>query len=250
LNTIENILNHYESISLNDTDKVRLMNRIDTKYIFNASTLPLILESIKDSFFVLEIKNKRIQEYITSYFDTSDFNMYISHHNGKQNRYKIRHRFYKNDNVGFLEVKFKSNKGRTIKKRIPQNSVNEIYSEAGKAFIKERTPFNADELKVSVSNVFSRITLVNKKLDQRLTIDSKISFSGFDLQHAGSNLAIIEIKRDKFSTESKITEILKNLRIYPSGLSKYCLGMVYLNPDIKKNSFKPRLLTINKIENA
>lgn len=250
MSNIENILNVYEPISLKDTNKVKLMNRIDTKYVFNISKLPKILEKLKEHFFVLEINNKRIQKYSTSYFDTSDFNMYISHHNGKQNRYKIRHRYYVNDKMGFLEVKFKSNKGRTIKKRIELNDVNGIYSKEGQNFIKEKTPFTAEELSVTVANSFSRITLVNKNFDQRLTIDLDFSFYGFDNKKQNSNISIIEVKRDKFSTESKVTEVLKNLRIYPSGLSKYCLGMVYLNNNIKQNTFKSRLLTLNKIENA
>jgi hypothetical protein len=249
LNKIIDIINTFSSVSLDEINGVKLMNRIDSKYVFNASKLPEILERISEMFFVLEIGKRRIQTYKTSYFDTDDYNMYINHHNGKQNRYKIRHRFYQNDNKGFLEIKFKSNKGRTIKNRIDLHSVNEIYSEKGVDFIKKKTPFDAHDLKVALSNSFNRITLVSKAFDQRLTIDTNLSFSGFEKEHSNSKIAIIEVKRDKFSQNTGINEILKNLKIYQSGLSKYCLGMVYLNNNIKQNMFKSKLITIKKIEN-
>ena len=40
------------------------------------------------------------------------------HQNKKLNRYKIRQREYLISDISFFEIKFKSNKGRTIKKRI------------------------------------------------------------------------------------------------------------------------------------
>ena len=43
--------------------------------------------------------------------------MFHNHHNGKLNRYKIRFRDYINTKNSFLEVKFKTNKGETIKSR-------------------------------------------------------------------------------------------------------------------------------------
>ena len=250
LDKISEIIAKYSSVSLDEINEVKLMNRIDSKYVFNASKLPEILELIREQFFVLEIGGNRVQTYNTSYYDTADYQMYINHHNGRQNRFKIRHRFYKNDKKGFLEIKFKSNKGRTIKNRISLNSVDDIYTEKGTEFIQQITPYNSNDLKVALSNSFSRITLVSRAFDQRLTIDTNLAFSGFEKEHSNPNISIIEVKRDKFSQNTGINQILKDLKIYQSGLSKYCLGMVYLNQNIKQNTFKSKLITIKKIENA
>ncbi|MFK5950299.1 MAG: polyphosphate polymerase domain-containing protein [Methylococcales bacterium] len=226
------------------------MNRLDSKFALNSSKLPEILELIKDSFFILEINGKRIQTYNTSYFDTDNYYMYTRHHCGAQNRYKVRHRYYKNDEMGFLEIKFKSNKGRTIKSRIQLNEINDVHSKKGIEYIEQKTPFKASDLKVALSNSFNRITLVSKKFDQRLTIDTNLHFYGFDKKFTNPNIAIIEVKIDKFSQDTGVHQVLKDLKIYQSGLSKYCLGMVYLNDNIRKNTFKPKLLTLKKIENA
>ena len=54
------------------------------------------------------------------------------------------------------------------------------------------------------------------------------------------------MKRDG-NTYSPIQELLRQLRIFPSGFSKYCIGMALTTPDIKRNRFKERIRKIEKI---
>jgi hypothetical protein len=37
------------------------------------------------------------------------------------------------------------------------------------------------------------------------------------------------------------------MRVYPASFSKYCMGLLALTDDIKKNNFKPKLLNLKKI---
>ena len=67
---IENNLNLFTPISLEELANYRLQNRIDTKYICNSNQIPLILERVSPYFNVQEIDNKRIFKYESLYFDT------------------------------------------------------------------------------------------------------------------------------------------------------------------------------------
>jgi len=116
------ILYLFSPISLKEMEGVKLMNRIDTKYTFSIDLLPTIMQLIKADYKVLEIDGNRKSSYKTLYYDTKEFSLYTKHHNGQLNRYKIRHRTYQETGDGFLEVKFKTNKGRTIKRRIETNN--------------------------------------------------------------------------------------------------------------------------------
>ena len=108
----------FDPIRLDEMNEVKLMNRVDRKYWFHLDRLENLLHSIKNDYFILNIDGQSILPYATSYFDTTQNNMYTSHVNGKLNRYKVRRRTYVSTGISFLEVKFKSNKGKTIKNLI------------------------------------------------------------------------------------------------------------------------------------
>jgi len=52
---LENSLSAFHSISLSEMDNVKLMQRIDTKYVVNVSLLPTILEQLHTTYRILEI---------------------------------------------------------------------------------------------------------------------------------------------------------------------------------------------------
>ena len=59
-------------------------------------------------------------------------------------------------------------------------------------------------------------------------------------------LVIIELKRDG-NVYSPVLEILRTLRIKPSGFSKYCIGSVMTNRSLKRNIFKAKMVTLSKL---
>ncbi|MCF0207422.1 MAG: VTC domain-containing protein, partial [Bacteroidales bacterium] len=115
---IDGILQSFSPISLEEMGKVKLMNRIDTKYLVTTEMLVDILSLIKDEYFVQSKNGTRISGYNTLYYDTPDLQMYLAHHNRKLNRQKLRARIYTDSNLAFCEIKNKNNKGRTKKKRV------------------------------------------------------------------------------------------------------------------------------------
>ena len=54
-NNIENVLESYTPISLDEMEHVQLMNRVDTKYILPVNSLPEILDEMKADYRILEI---------------------------------------------------------------------------------------------------------------------------------------------------------------------------------------------------
>ncbi len=239
---IESILNKYNTITLEEMDAVRLMNRLDTKYFFKATLILNILERVLPYYRVLEINGKRQFEYFTRYFDTPDFRLYYDHHNGRLNRYKIRQRRYDVTGQEFFEIKFKNNKGQTYKSRI-ENTRQIIFNEESITFLEKKTPFKAAELNEILANQFIRITLVNNNLTERATIDYRISFINHTNAISYPHVGILEIKQDFTSKKSMLTEVMHELHIQPDSFSKYCTGVVSLyQPQVKINAFKPKLL--------
>jgi hypothetical protein len=246
---IENILvTQLEAITLKEMDNVKLMDRTDTKFTFHISALPKILEDIKSNYKVLSIGNKRISKYETLYYDTPNFDLYLKHHSGKLNRYKIRHRTYVESSLGYLEVKFKNNKGRTIKERIKKKDVPQTWDENSTVFLNSKLPFASATLFPVVWINYMRITLVSIVNAERVTLDLDMEFLSNDKKTSLSQLVIAEVKQHS-KKDSAFLGIMKQHHLREGSMSKYCMAIAFMNDDIKKNSFKLKLNKINKILN-
>ncbi|WP_405296448.1 polyphosphate polymerase domain-containing protein [Algibacter sp. Ld11] len=243
---IQKLMSRFSSISLEEMNSVALMKRTDTKFVINKSQLFTVLNEIEGQYKVLEINDDRVMSYSSLYFDTVDNKFYNDHHNGKNNRTKIRQRKYVESNLCFLEIKQKNGKGETNKTRIPVKDFELNLSKSSEAFIAETT--NQDfNLEPSLWNGFNRITLVNLKSKERVTIDLNLSFKINDTEKNYYDLVVVEVKQERFNRNSVIVKTLKSLRQHPYSISKYCIGMISLYNDLKYNVFKKKLIKINNI---
>ena len=248
-NQITATVNSFLPITLKEMDGVALMNRTDTKFTFNISKLQAILEEASAYYKVLEIDNLRGFDYESTYFDTPDHRMFYDQHRGKPNRNKIRRREYMYSGLTFMEVKCKNGQGRTVKERVKMKKDDEHFTTKTSEFIQKVCPFRAHELEPKLVNSFTRYTLVHKYEQERLTIDLNLRFRDEKGGAAGYPfLVIAEVKRDGCASNSTIVQIMKKNTIRATGMSKYCLGIILLNPGLKHNNFKPKLLTLNKIK--
>ena len=235
-----------QPISLDHITRVKLMNRRDIKYLTTIGDLPLFLTRISDHYYIQEIDGKRTATYETVYYDTANYGFFLSHVNGKLNRCKVRIRSYVDSNLHFLEVKSKTNKNKTIKKRVKIDSMDlgpEIHD-----FVLKYAHADLSLLAPILKNRFERITLINKKMTERVTIDFELVFTKFGEEEftPKNNLLIIEIKQDR-TCVSPLEKVLKNMRIKKTGFSKYCIGMVLTGHDTKNNVLKKKLREIQKI---
>lgn len=243
---IQNILTTFSPISLEEMDSVKLMDRTDTKFTFHINQLVNVLELAKQYYKVFEINNKRISDYQTLYYDTSDLELYNVHHTGKLNRYKVRHRTYVDSNIAFLEVKHKTNKGKTFKSRIKESEVQNSWNAESIQFLLKKTPYIPNTLISSLWVNYSRITLVSIESKERLTLDLNLEFKKGDNEKKLPQLVIAEVKQEK-AKGSPFINIMKQLHIREGSISKYCMAMAYTEPSIKTNRFKAKLLSIKKI---
>jgi len=245
LEATKNILDGMDSINLEEMDSVRLMNRMDTKCIFSVDLLNKILVECKDHYRVLYHAGTRSAFYKTLYFDTKGLNFYFDHHNGKARRFKVRMRNYTESNLFYLEIKYKTY-GRTDKKRIKAESFTNVLDNEQNSFLENITRQQL-ALRPVIWNNFNRITLVNKRMPERVTIDTNIAFEYLGKTSEYNKLVIGEIKQERTNYNSPILNLLKKNGIRPSGMSKYCLGIAVMDQTVKHNNFKERLLNIQKL---
>ena len=244
------ILDGFDTISLDEMASIRLMNRIDSKYLANEEQLSRLLTLAQDDYMVQSIDGIRQSEYSTQYLDDRFNTMYLNHHNGRLTRQKVRIRTYVDTGDNFFEVKLKNNHGRTKKKRIHLTGADTYVQEGAAEFLEEHGMLSIplSDMMPKVANHFKRITLVNNARTERLTIDRYLSVHNVEtgLDRFMENLVVIEVKRDG-NTYSPIQELLRELRIFPSGFSKYCIGMALTTPGIKRNMFNERIRKIEKL---
>ncbi len=247
---MERLLEQFGRITLGEMADVRLMNRIDTKFVTTQSVLYRLLSMAHDDYLVQEIGGERNMRYLTTYFDTEDFDMFYVHQSGHTNRQKLRFRTYVSSNLQFMEVKTKNNHGRTRKRRMQVDGMD-IMETGKRTFICEHLRYRPERLHRVLDNDFHRVTLVNRALTERLTIDTGLTFhnplTGVSVDMAP--LVIVELKRDGLCP-SPVLEMLRRLRVFPLGFSKYCIGSALTNDSLRVNRFKPRLMSVAKIASS
>lgn len=238
----------FETVSLEEMGKVKLMNRIDTKFVAHISKIVQLLELARSKYYIQQIEGESNMPYSTCYFDTPDADMYYQHQRGKKTRQKIRKRVYEGSDIPpFLEVKSKNNKGRTRKKRVSMDSGEEIesYSE----FLEKHSEYPTEELRPVFENHFSRITLVNHDMTERVTIDTDMEFHNLITDEIVSlpEVGIIEWKRDGSAGNTPLKELLRQLRIHEGSFSKYCIGMALTDASLPQNRIKNKIRNIQRI---
>ena len=258
---MDDIIRKYDPICLDEMSGIKLMNRTDTKFVTTVDRLKLLLMRARDDYRAQEVDGKRIASYYTAYFDTPDNNMYVVHQNGHVGRQKLRIRSYMDSGLNFLEVKTKNNHGRTKKKRVDMVGFDPMHPDHGirfmrqddqyrlyDEFLRKHLRYDPTELSEHLENNFHRITLVNKAKTERLTIDLDLKFHNLKTDRRAdlTGLVIIELKRDGLQP-SPILGMLRELRIKPSGFSKYCMGSALTNPSLKRNNFKERLRLVERL---
>jgi hypothetical protein len=245
-NNFNEILQHLDSIGLDELNAYKLLNRIDTKYLCRAEDIGKLLEKAHKDFKVQEINNSRNSAYETLYFDPPELKSYFDHHQGKRIRYKIRFRKYMDTGDVFLEVKKKRNYIRTNKKRYEFDFATSL-NEKHRMFINECIELPGSEFREAIWTIFDRITLIGRNHFERVTIDTNLRFRNKSSELCLPDLSIIEVKREKTEGISPFSSILYEDGIRPKGFSKYIMGNILLDPKIKHNRFKRRIVTVNKI---
>ena len=252
--TITQTLKEFTPITLEEMEGVKLLNRIDTKYLANEATLGKVLaDAAAAGYRALVADGEKISPYNSVYFDTPELRMFLDHHNRRLVRQKVRTRVYVNSGDTYLEIKRKNNHGRTKKKRILIDE-SEMMEFAGNpaacAYLAKHSRFTVGDLKPVLSTAFERITLVNPARTERITIDTRLHFQNHRTGKQASlkDAVVIELKQDGHA-DSQMKGILLRNRVKPVRISKYCIAETLTDPSAKGNRFKEKVRAIEKTIN-
>ncbi|MEK0420620.1 MAG: hypothetical protein RLZZ161_471 [Bacteroidota bacterium] len=215
--------------------------RNDSKFLAHVSALDAVLQSLSEEYLLLENQGSRVWHYTTEYWDTPDRNMFYEHHRDRAHRYKIRRRRYGQEDGFWLEVKEKTPDGRTLKHRL----FNPAPAESEK-FILTNSPYISSELSPALSVDYDRLTFLHKTQPLKITVDTNLKANNGSTSVSFTDLMILEIKSEKIQGASA-AGLLKSFGLKPCSVSKYCIGMATLHPELKQNAFKPLLMQIKKI---
>ncbi len=247
--SVEELVARFDPIGLAEMDGVKLLSRTDTKYAFREADLPKYLEALMPEYRLLEVDGERGVSYRSLYFDTPDLKSFLDHHNGRVFRSKTRFREYIGSGLTFLEVKRKTGRGATDKVRRKEVSIPEKLSADQQAFIATASGC-PDPMVPVLWNHFTRLTFVHRTRPERLTIDRSLRFTSPDGSAALDGICVAELKESRADRGSPFAALMKASGNRPSGMSKYCVGMLLLDLAPKRNAFKPVLLRLEHLRRA
>ena len=245
----EELLQRFDPISIEEMDQVKLQNRMDTKYAFAEKDLTSILSELLPEYRLLVVNGDRGSSYRSLYFDTVDLKHYKDHHNGRSFRSKVRFREYVGSPLVFLEVKRKTGRGGTDKARKKVGSIPEALEPDQQNFISKASGCS-EPLAAVMWNHFVRLTFVHRTRHERLTLDRFLKFSDVTGEQNLEGLCIAELKEERADRTSPFAKVMRDRGIRPSGLSKYCAGLILLGKAPKHNTFKEAMLRVTRLRSA
>lgn len=247
MHDLNSTLLNFAPIALEEMQDVLLLDRIDTKYVISQDQLVGYLEALAGHYKILVVNGQLMHPYETLYFDTPGYSLFKMHNKGMQNRYKLRFRKYLNSGQAFFEIKTKTSTHRTVKKRLAVENIVEKLNDPLNKFISDHTSGGFRKYVAVLRVNFDRITLVNKLGNERLTIDTGISYS--DNHHGGKNIenmVVIEVKQEN-KCFSPFQELLEKNDQPEQFLSKYCLGVDCMKKGSKKSNFDETASILKKL---
>src|SRR6218665_287287 len=195
MSRVPEIAGGFERIGLKEVENMGQLRRMETKFLLPLMDLPAFLQEMQPHYKLLAIENDLVFEYSSLYYDTPGFDCYLEHHNGKQNRYKVRERSYLQTGKTYLEIKFSSNTRRVFKHRVRQEAPGQLLQEPVAGFIQSSSSFDPAALVPVLTVGYKRLTLVNMLTRERVTVDTDLEFSHGVSRLKISKFAVVEVKQ-------------------------------------------------------
>lgn len=224
-----------------------LQTRVDHKYLLTPEQFTALAAKLDDRFRVLTIDGRRTFRYESVYFDTPEFEQYRAHRQGRRRRFKVRTRTYADTGLCMFEIKTKGRRGATVKHRIPhQMDDADRITDAAQAFLDgvlaAEYSMSPTELHPVMESDYRRATFVDPIDGERLTCDVDLLYTDEARALQGPELFVVETKTA--SGRGAASTALSELGIRPVSMSKYCVGIAMLNPELPANKWS-RLLRRN-----
>ena len=246
--TLPPLLDMFEPLGLEDLNSAGLLDRVETKYVLSVDDLADVLDAVSEQYGVLTIDEEVLHRYENQYFDTFDRALYRAHHNADVDRFKYRYRRYAGIDDVYFETKHKSNKGRMTKTRVRVPKFSKTLSREARRQVSAGGVHSPDELIATMHGSFRRISLRSLGSVERATIDIDLEFAMGKRNAATRSLVVAEVKQPRLDQQSPLVRALQRRGIRRTRFSKYCVGMLAVDPGHKHNAFKPLLRKVEVIE--
>lgn len=221
--------------------RAELQLRLDRKYLVPAGLLAELIDGLAGGYAALEIDGSRDFRYSSTYFDAPDLLTYRQHLQGRRRRFKIRTRSYLDSGECMFEVKLAGGREATDKRRLPYEVARrEELTVAAREFLWD-TLLHAyranppERLGPAATTAYRRATLVRRSGAGRVTLDTGLvcRAPGGAAVPARDDLVLVESKST--AADAPADRLLRRLGVRPLPLSKYCLAVAVLYPQVTAN---------------
>jgi hypothetical protein len=146
--------------------------------------------------------------------------------------------------------------GRTVKARIPRSEEaawNAPLTDTETRFLNEHYGYREGRL-LQMRSTFKRLTLVSTALNERITIDTDLTFFQGDKTEGLGSMAIMEVKQERINRFSPMLKALRSFRFStpPLGrktsLSKYIVGTLLLNRNLESRVYRSAMKRIEHLK--
>jgi VTC domain len=223
-------------------DLAELQTRVDRKYFVPADVFRRLIAELGDEMKVLHIDGRRSFAYESVYFDTPQLTTYKAHVQRRRQRFKARTRTYLDSGLCMFEVKLVGARGETVKERIKHppemrnvltpDALRHLHTALRQAYGHGLPPGMAPVL----TTTYRRTTFVSRTGEVRLTCDvGLLCRNGRNQVRDTGTHVLVESKTA--GQDGGPDEILRTLGIREASVSKYCVGIAALHPELPSNNW-------------
>ncbi len=237
-----------DPISLKELNALaELQTRVDRKYFVPAAAFRRLITELRDEIQVLEIDGLRTFGYESVYFDTPELSTYRAHVQRRRQRFKARTRTYTDTGLCMFEVKLTGARGETVKQRVPhpQEYRAELTDDALAHLATSLCQAYHQEVPAGMGpklvTTYRRTTFVTRTGEARLTCDTGLVC--LDLEHEVRDTGTHVLVESKSGGQggSVADRILRELGVRPASVSKYCVAVAALHPELPSNPWHQTL---------
>ena len=223
-----------------------LQTRVDRKYFVPAAAFRRLVAELAGDVRVLEIGGRRTFGYESVYFDTPELTTYRAHLQRRRQRFKARTRTYTDSGLCMFEVKLCGARGETVKERVPHPSerraelTDEAAAHLADVLARAYRQGPPGDLAPVLVTTYRRTTFVSRTGDVRLTCDvGLICRNGrHEVRDTGTHVLVESKSAGRGSAPDRI---LREVGVRPASVSKYCVGVAALNPELPSNPWRQTL---------
>ena len=220
--------------------------RVDRKYFVPAELFHQLIARLADEMQVLEIDGRRTFGYESFYFDTPQLSTYRAHLQRRRQRFKARTRTYTDTGLCMFEVKLTGARGETVKQRVPHpqelraeltdDALNHLGSTLRDAYHQDLPA----GLRPTLVTSYRRTTFVSRTGEARLTCD--VGLVCGDVEHEVRDTGTHVLVESKSAGRGSAPDrILRELGVRPAKVSKYCVAVAALHPELPSNPWHQTL---------